>query len=100
MPDRQPDNLLPKTKHQWEHWGWDSEQCRHCRISPYETQTLYCEDVAAEKIEKIEKAERRHKATEEAIEVARKALTAEQWKLLELNRKAPYRDKDYIRVDR
>lgn len=94
------DGLENPTRHEWIGWGYDSAFCKHCRVDAYDPRrerTEYCEDIEWALEEKTAKAARRHAATEEAITIARAALTAEQWKLLNLHQIAPYRDRDYIR---
>lgn len=101
MSDRVVDNLFPtKTQHKWVDYGtnWGPEY--HCVLchTPEDRAygTQYCEDVASAKLEFEQKASHTHRATEDALNYARKVLTEEQWKLIGIKR--PYREKDYLKV--
>lgn len=96
---RPSDGMENPTPHKWVGWGYDTTLCEHCRVDAYQSdavRTDYCEDVEWAKQEFKALKERRHRATEEAIAVARSALTKEQWELLGLTSKAPYREIDRI----
>lgn len=95
---RPSDSLDNPTKHHWVGFQYDSTICNHCRVDCYDSRrvhTDYCEDIEWAAKEFAALKTRTHLATEEAIKVARKALTEEQWKLLRIT-VAPYRDVDRI----
>ena len=106
-PGPRPSSLLPNpTKHNFScGGGYLSNWCCNCLVDDYPTDsvsTQYCEDrgwgkaqFVFEKEEKKRIAERRHRATEEAITRARSMLSAEDWDLLGIT-VAPYRDVDRI----
>lgn len=88
-----------KTKHRFTGGGgYLSLHCILCGADEYETSTIHCEDVPAEKIEKAQKIAHTHAATEEALGLVRAAITEEQWNLLKLNQIRAYRDRDIIRI--
>jgi hypothetical protein len=97
---RELDTIETKTPHQWrESYGYDpATYCSLCHASNYDTQTKFCEDWYEEKEVRLQKKEHRHPPTEAAWDHARLLLTFEEWNLMELQTKRPYRVKDYIHV--
>lgn len=103
MTERQPDTL--KTPHDWRstQCGYDpADYCSHCGANSYEAYgTKFCEDYREEKRVRALKATRSHPETEAAWDKARQVLTAEEWKLMELDRypiSREYRERDVIKV--
>ena len=76
--------------------------CDHCGANNYESYgTEFCEDYREAKLVSEQKKTRSHPPTEAAWARARQVLTAEEWKLMELDRyplSREYRERDYIRV--
>lgn len=102
--EARPSTLLENpTKHVFVGWGYDTTECKFCHADSYSYKNKavpndYCEDFEWAKLEWQAIQDHRHAATEAAIDVARAALTREQWELLGLNRVRAYRDKDYLRL--
>lgn len=97
-----PSDTLPNpTEHSWEGYGYDSTQCRHCKIDVYASDryhSKFCEDINWAKEEKASIDQRMHRATNVALDKVRAVLSREEWKLVGLDAKAPHRAVDYIRV--
>lgn len=99
-PQRPSDLVQNPTKHYWRDYGtnWGpSYECSMCGASQYGPHTDYCEDTQWAKEEKERSIQKDAADKEEAIAVARAALTERQWNLLELNKIVAYRERDYIK---
>jgi len=108
VTERVVDNLfLPKTKHEWRSsdCGYDpADYCTHCGANNYQSYgTKTCEEYKQKLVEIEQKKLGTHEPTNEALRVARSALTREQWDLLGLStymfqKSWPYREVDLLKV--